>query len=886
MSATPIPVRVARRTYRAARKVLPRRRDAEYGDELQAFFDERSDDAYRAGGVGRLAGATTSALLDLAQTGWQERQPGKNVTTLMRTLPREARAAHRSLRGAPAFSAGVVVALLLGVGVGSALFSIVHAALLAPLPFADEERLVAVAMRRSADAAERAVSYPDYADWRVRVDAFAGSLAAYSPTNRTVTGIGPPARVAVTLVTANFFATLGVPMAEGRAFRSDEERAGADGVAIVSHAFRAAHYATDGPVVGRTIRLSERPYQIVGVLPESFRFDLEPAEVFLPLGLTENDRVRRDSRWLGVIGRLRTGVALGRAADELAAASQDPSGHGVETGAVRPDIRPLRAAIVGDVSRMMSLLAGASLLVALAAAASVGGLGLARAVARRREMAVRTALGAPLGALVAAFSMEFALLGAGGAIAAAVVGAWTARAGVRLLPEAIAARATYLAAGAPRGRLLVFALGLTVLSALPALALAARDLRRFSVAAVLRSGAGHARTRQAGRMRGALVAAQVALAFVLATGAGLIGRSVIHLLDVDPGFSTDRLLALSVSIPVDRYANPPSVVRFYEALTERVGALTGVDRAAVVDEMPLSKDSGLVEVAAGDAPQGDRVTAVIRSASPGYFATLGLRAEAGRLFDRADRADRPAVAVITKTLARRLFPDRDPVGRRLQLTRSTGAFEIIGVVGDVRMGELDRPMAPAFYTCSLQDPSRSAQLVVRTSMPVDRLVTLVRSEAALIDPDIPVYRVTTFGQARDATRGVASRRLVLYPLLLFAGLATTIAVLGVYALMSYAVCERLPEIGLRVALGASRAAVWRLVLRAALVPTMTGVGTGLVICLLAAGGVEGWLFGVSARDPVTLAISTSGLLTLALLAAAGPASRAARADPQVVMRRE
>ncbi|MEZ5319039.1 MAG: ADOP family duplicated permease [Vicinamibacterales bacterium] len=880
----PASVRAARRLYRAATILLPRAFIAIHAAGLQAFFDEAVLEAHAAGGPRRVVRRTADALIDLIGTAGRLRgERVRELTVAARLLPREARAAARGLRRARAFAGGLLVTLVLGVGVGTALFAVVHAALLAPLPVADEDRLVDVVVHPDATAAAMPASYPEYREWR-DASRTLGALAAYGRTNRTATGLDAPVRVAAALVTANFFDTLGVPMDQGRAFRPEEEPAGADDVVILSHEFRVRHYPAGGSVIGRTLRLGDRPYTIVGVLPDGFRFDLQPAEVFLPLGLTLVDLERRDSRWLGVVGRLADGTPGAEAARaELQAIAE--AGNPVTVGSAaggapgpRVAVRRLRDAIVGGFAPVLWLLGGAALLVAGTAAASIGTLAVTRAIGRRRELAIRAALGASQSALVAAVAIEFVLLGLAGAALAAVAGAWTAQVAVHLLPDAIASRATWLAGGVPAGRLMLFALALATAACLPAVAVAARDLRRAGATGALRTGAPVGTGRRP--IRGVLVAAQIALALVLLVGTGLVTRSLVRLRHVDPGFAPDRLLALGVSLPVQGYPDADAVARLYRELTARVAALPGVERAATIDEMPFTRDDGQVEVTAEAAMSGvEPVMALIRSASPGYFEAIGLAVTGGRTLEATDTAERPAVAVITDSLARRLFPDGRAVGRRLSLTRSKGRFEIVGVVGDVRMGELDREMRPAFYTSSLQDPSRSVQLVVRTGVPADRLTGDVRRVLAALDPDVPVYGVRTFAQARDATRGVTTRRLVLFPLMLFGGLATAIAVVGLYALMSQAVAERTPELGLRLALGASRGGVRRLVLRQGLVAAAAGVGAGLLLAALATRALGGVLYGVPALDPVSFLAAAAALIVLALGAAASPAARASRLDP-------
>ncbi len=534
----------------------------------------------------------------------------------------DARTAIRSLSRAPGFTASVIVTLALGVGVSNSLFAAVNAALLKPLPYADPGRLVHVTMSTPSDGRPLPASYPDYRDWTARART-ARSIAGYSRTNRTVSGRGAPERVAVTQVDANFFETLGVALDAGRPFRPDEQRAGHDHEVILTHAFWQAHFV-GRPAVGATLQLSGVPHEVVGVLPASFEFALDRPDLFVPLGVTPVDETRRDSHWLSVIARLADGATPATARAELQAIT-DSATPPASSPAPRVAVGTLRDAIVGGFRRILLLLVGAALFVTLTASASLANLAATRAAGRRREFAVRAALGASTGRVLRGFAIELGVLALVGAAAALLVGWWTSRVALRFLPAAWMG-ATPLAAGVPLDRrVLLFSVGLAMAALLPALGIVAAGVRRTDVQDTLKAGAAPARATARLPWGGMFVATQVALALVLLVGTTLMVRSLDGLLGIGPGFRTDQLVSMSVALPAERYREPSQISAFYGELRHRVGALGLVQAAAVVDEIPLTKDDGAVELAAvnGTGPAPAAISAVIRSASPGYFRTDG-----------------------------------------------------------------------------------------------------------------------------------------------------------------------------------------------------------------------------------------------------------------------
>ena len=794
----------------------------------------------------------------------------------------DLRTAARALRRSPGFTVTVVTTLALGIGVSHTLFSFVDAALLRPLPYADFTRLLHVSLIRTSDGALLPASYPDYRDWRDQVPSFE-SIAGYARTNRTVTGLGSPFRVAVTQVTAGFFATLGVHLAAGREFLVNEERAAESRRVILTHGFWTRHFAAT-PVLGVPLALNGVSHEIIGVLPEQFTFALDSPDVFVPLGLTDVDETRRDSYWLGVIGRLRPGATRATTAAALSAIhAARPAG----SPATAITVTRLQEYVVGPVRTVLLVLLGAALFVTLTAAASAGTLIATRAVNRRRESAVRMALGASRTAILRLGLAELALLGVATAAAAVLIGQWTTTLTLRLVPAVMLARANYLGEAGLDRDVVLFDLVLVALALLPACGILGVETIRGASAQALRAGS-WSRTIAGVPLRGAFVAVQVGLALVLVVGAALMVQSVVRLARVPLGFDTDRLLAMNLSVPAQRYPDAPRIASFYAELQRRVAALPGIERAATIDEMPLTRDDGAVSLSMPDAsPEaGGAIDALIRSASPGYFETMRIAVRRGRAFTADDTAGRPAVAVVNRALAERLFRDGDPVGRTIALARNAATFQVIGVVDDVRMGEVDRDVRPAFYTCSLQDPSRSSHLIVRTAVAPDAIVAAIRQVAERLDREVPIYRVRTLEQALGETRGVAMRQVVLYPTAVFGVVATVIAVLGVYGLLSYSVTQRTREIGLRMALGAWPGAVLRSAMRQGLRPAVVGAIIGLGIAAIATQLLASVLFGVPPLDVVSFAAATLGVLGLASIACYLAARRAAQVDPVQALRAE
>jgi predicted permease len=765
------------------------------------------------------------------------------------------------------------MALTLGIGMGvtSVVFEAARAALFEPLPYARPARLVHVSLRTPAGTLAL-LSYPAYREWREVTHACA-AVAAYSRTNRTLTGSGLPLRLAITQVSANFFSTLGVPVT-GRDFAPTDERAGSDRVAIATNRFARQHLAGLADPVGARIQLGDVSYEVIGILPAAFRFDVDAPDLFTPLGLTPLDETNRNSHWLAVIGRLRDAQTTSAVAAELNA-SLARAGETQLTA----EVLPLRTYVVGSLRSVLLAVGGGALFVFLAAAASAANLASARLASRRREFAIRAALGASSRRLWRLTVGEFSIVAAAAVAASILCAAATMAVLARVVPAPLLAKAPFLSPLRPTAQLVVPAMTLPLVALLLSVFAVMPDVRRGARASARDvSGSGRGAARVTGRRW--LVMAQVSASVVLLVGAALLARSVGRLVSQPLGFSTQSLAAVKLSVSGDRYRSDEDVVRLYQEVSAAAASIAGVERAAVVDELPLTRDTGMV-MATPSREQGTRgagTMALIRSAGPGYFETTGIAVRSGRGFATTDSAARPPVVVASRRLATSLFPDGKAVGRRISFGHQL-TYEIIGVVDDVRMGELDRPFAPVVYTCALQDPSRSAYLVWRSRLPMTLVLPVLQSRIASFAPDVPVYGAVTLTEARNATAGMLVRTSALVPIALFGLLTLLVAAVGVYGVLSYDLAQRTREVGIRVALGASARDIAAYALREGLTPVLAGLVVGAVLAAVCSRAAAALLYGVGPFDLAAFGIAAAVMLATALVACAAPTIRALRVDP-------
>ena len=807
----------------------------------------------------------------------------------MDTLFQDLRFALRGLLRRPGFTAAVVATLALGIGANAAIFSVVNAVLLRPLPYADPERLVMV-WGRYPDFGRTGTSLPDFTDWRNGTTGTFEEMAALHSAPFNLTGLGEPEQLKADRVSANFFRTLGVRPMLGRGFLPEEERTGGDDdVVVLSHGFWQRRFAGDAGVVGRSIQLSGRPYTVIGIAPQGFRF-LHDVDLWAPARIdTASMMQRRRSEYLGVFGRLKPGVTVERAGSELAGVLERVAAEFPETNSrLQSEVVSMKEDLVGKVRPALLVFSGAVGLVLLIACANVANLLLARAAAREREVAVRVALGAARGRLVRQLLTESVLIALVGAAVGLLIAVWAVSA---------------LRAGSPEGLLprlgevrvdpavvafsIALAIGTGLLFGLaPALRLASGTLHD-SLKEGSRGAAGGAQTR----FRNGLVLGEVAVAVVLLVGAGLLIRSFERLNRVDPGFKPERVLTYGVVLPRSRYGEIAQLPPVYTQLLERTRQIPGVQSVALSNDIPM-QGAGYVTFAIEGRPQttDGQVTEDVQpfSVTSDYFRTLGIPLRRGRLIEPQDVEGAPQVAVINEEMQRRYFVGRDPIGLRVTFgdpadTSSTW-FTVVGVVGNVAQEGLTAKPYAQLYRPLMQAPQRGMWVTVRTAGEPSSVAGAARAALKAVDPDLPANDVRTMEDR--ISENIAQPRVSVALLGGFSSIALVLAAIGIYGVVSYTVVQRTREIGIRMALGARPEGVLRLVIGQGLVPVAAGVVLGLVLALAATRLMRSLLFGVSATDPLTFAFVALFLGLVALVATYFPARRATRVDPLEALRYE
>ena len=797
----------------------------------------------------------------------------------MDSLRQDLRFALRSLLRTPGFALAAVATLALGIGANTAVFSVVHAVLLRPLPFEASERLVMVWGRHATIGRETA-SLPDFLDWRRDARRFEG-MAAVTQTRYNLAGDGEPEVIRGARATADLFPLLGVGATVGRVFTREEERGGAGRVVMLSDGFWRRRYGAGPDVVGRSIQLSGVPHTVIGVAQPALRLHHE-VDVWAPL-VTDTTLGRR-ADFLTVIGRLRPGVTVAQAQEELSTIAarlereypESNSGWSAEVVGLQEDM-------VGGVRPALLVFMGAVGLVLLIACANVANLMLARITAREREVTIRAALGASRRRLARQLLTESVALALAGGIAGLLLAVWGVQA-VRLLEPGTLPRAgdVNLDLG-----VLGFTLGLSLATGVlfglvPAWRVLGRDLQGG-----LKDGRGTAGSAVR-RARSALVLAEVALAFMLLVGAALLLRSFDRLQRVDPGFTGHGLLTARIALPRNEYPEAERRVAFGTELLERLGATAGVRGAALVSDPPLGGNPPAWSFLIGGAPQpapGVVQDALVYFASPDFFTLFGIPLLAGRPFSAADRADAAPVALIGRALAERYWPGRSPLGQRITFgdpADSAGWLTIVGVVGDVSQETLAAPAYPQAYIPVSQFAPRSMVVAVRGGSDPLALLPTLKARVAELDPALPLSDIATMDQVVAAT--LARPRLNASLLGGFALAALLLAGVGIYGVITYGVVQRTRELGIRMALGAGAARLRREVVRQGLLPVAVGIGLGAAGAMAGTRVLRSLLFGVEATDPLTFAAVTVFLLLVALAASYLPARRASRTDPMVALR--
>ncbi len=804
----------------------------------------------------------------------------------MESIWRDLRFALRSLVRTPGFTAASVLALALGIGATTALFSVAHAVLLRSLGWNDESRLVSIREAFAAQGLEGLqCSAPEYLDFRA--SPLFSAVGVYHADTAALQGEHAE-RISVGHATAGFFAALGVRPIVGRGFTDEEDLAGRDGVALLSYGAWQKRYGAAPDAIGRTVTLDGKVHAIVGVLPAAFRWD-EPHELYVPFGFTPKQlREERGNRYLDAVARLAPGLSLqtGSARIEELAASLRATWPDSYVGTTRwsLSLTPLRDRFSGQAERPLYVLLGAVLFVLLIACGNVANLLLARGAARARELAVRNALGASRGRLVRLLLAESLLLALFGALGGLLVATWSLDVLLAAAPQSIKALADVTLDRSVLGLAAVLIVFTTLLFGL----LPALQASRVEVGAALKDGSHGTSGPRAGRMRGALVVGQFALSLVLLVGAGLLLRSFAEVLRVPAGFTPEEVLAAKVSLGGPAYQPATAQARYWNEAVRRASALPGVESAGAINVPPLqgrtdwSYDIEGYVAKPGEPYPDDQ----FRRATFGTFKALRIAVKSGREFAESDDEAALPVALVNEAWVRRYFPGQDVIGKRLRAGGKEGKWRtIVGVVGDAHDLGLEAVTPPIFYACASQFPDDQMTLLVRAAGgSASSLAASVRALLAGLDASQPPDFIEPYEDRVAAA--LAPRRFPLQLLAAFAVLALVLSALGIYGVTSYAVTQRTREFGVRLAIGAQQGDVLLLVMTGAVRQAALGVAIGLCGALATAQLLSSQLYGVSARDPLTY-LGIAGLLALvALVASWLPARRAMRVDPATALRAE
>jgi len=805
----------------------------------------------------------------------------------METLWQDLRYGIRMLRSKPGFAVIAILALALGIGANTAIFSVVNAVILRPLPYPQPEQLAMVWLdNRRQGIHDDITSFPNFVDWRDQNHVFQ-SMAGMSNTAYTLTGVGEPEQLRGANVSANFFQLISVSPAQGRGFSAEEEEPGKNQVVILGYGLWQRRFGGDSKIIGQTLTLSGRPFTVIGVMPAGFQFPSR-AEIWGPLAPNQGLKAARSSFWLPVVGRLKPGVTKQQAQADMDVIAQRleqqypqaNAGYGI-------NVVPLHEQVVGQIRLALLVLLGAVAFVLLIACANVANLLLARSAERQKEMAIRVALGAGRKRIVGQLLIESLLLGLLGGALGLLLAKW----GLNLLVAFSPANIPRLENIRLDGRVLGFTLLVSVLTGLvfglaPALQASNPELNETLKESGRSGGSG----ASGQRIRKLLVISEIALALVLLVGAGLMIRSFWQLQKVDVGLVAENVLTVRLGLPRSKYPEGQNVSAFYQQLQERLAALPGVKSVSATSGILLEKlaNSSIFSIEGRPAePQAQRLELPFDAVTPNYFHTMGIPLIKGRVFTEQDKRDSLQVAVINETMVRRYFPNEDPIGKRFTFgdgDRNPTWITIVGVVRDVRRQGVDEPIRIESFMPHSQATSRSMEVVIRTASDPMAMAKSVRDAIWSLDKDLPVANMQTVEQILGER--TAPRRLNMLLLGLFATVALVLAAVGLYGVMSYSVTQRTHEIGIRMALGAQRRDVLKLIVGQAALLAVIGVGIGLAAAFALTRLMSRLLFEVSATDPLTFAAIALLLTMVALVASYIPARRAMKVDPMVALRYE
>jgi len=861
--------------------------ERELDEELRYHVEEQTEQNIRLGMNPEEARQSALKSFGGVEQAKERSRDARGVRWL-EDLWQDLRYGARMLLKNPSFTFVAVITLTLGIGANTAIFSLVEALLLRPLPYAEPDRLVLLSEKGSAGERNN-IPYPNFSDWRERAQSFEG-MASIRKQTLNLTGIDKPVSLNGRTVNWNFFHLLGVQPQLGRLFVAEDDRRGAARTALLSDGTWKAQFGGDPGVIGRKLTLDGEPYEAIGVLPPGFEY-FQADDVYVPIGpfLKPDGLLQRGgSMGLYALGRLKPGVTLAHANSELAGiAAQLEREYPADNKGRGAMAEPLQDVMSEGVRRSLWILLGAVGFILLIACVNVANLLLARGADRQREMALRLALGAGRGRIVRQMLSESLLIALLGGAFGALLGGWMLKGLLALAPGDVPQlNRVSLNMTALLFTLMVSALTSVLCGFAPALHAARAD-----VSAAMKEGGRSTAGAARDLTRKTLLVVEVSLALVLLVGAGLLTRSMARLLGIDPGFNAENLLTMRLNLRGDAYTVPRRLTLYDESLN-RLGALPGVQGAAITRSLPIdgSDWGGRVRAADKTSPTDYRMSA-LSEISANYFEVMGIRLLKGRVFTAADTADAARVAIINEALARSLWPDENPIGKRLKTGQKEVPdpwnpwCEVVGVVADVKLEGLEQDTPMQMYMPVHQRPnSPTLWLVVRTASDPLQSVAAVERTIHAVEKDLPVYSIRSMNQLLGSS--LATRRLTLVLLVGFAALALLLAAVGVYGVTSYSVRQRTHELGIRMALGAQSGDVLKLILMQGLKQVFIGVVIGLTAAFSLTRWMKSLLFEVRPTDPMTFAVIALLLIAVALLACWVPARRATKVNPMVALRCE
>jgi putative ABC transport system permease protein len=818
----------------------------------------------------------------------------------MQTLLQDLRYGARMLRKHPSVTLIAVVTLALGIGANTAIFSVVNAVILRPLPYRNPEQLVSLWEEIPAEGHWR-VAPANFFDWQKQNTTFE-KMAAFGYSTMTLTGSGEPEQVLGARAGAGYFSVVGVEPIRGRSFLPEEHEPGKGNVVILGHSFWQRRYGGDPNIINRSITLDDAGYTVVGIMPPGIYpvapvtpgrllFNEQEQQYWIPMSFNAQWASNRNSHVLGVVGRLKAGVTLAEAQAEMnTIGSRLEHEYAVNQGK-GVSVNPFLDEVVGNVKPVLLTLLGAVGLVLLIACANIAGLLLAQHAGRSKEVAIRAALGAGRTRLVRQFFLEGLLLSFLGTATGVVL----ATVGIDLILKVVPAKLPRFNQARLDWRVLMFTVFISLLTCLLFTLLPAWQAAKPDVQTTLEQGrrvSGASTGRQ--RFRQLLVVFQIGMAVMLVIGAGLLGKSFWRLRQVDPGFNPDRVVSFGISLPQSKYGDQQKINAFYHSLLASISRLPGAEAGAIAYDQPLEAnwiDSFSIE-GRPPTPPGESPSANFTPVSPDYFHTIGSEIVAGRQFTPQDDENHPGVMIVNEAFARHFFPQEKALGQRLRpgppariwQNQKLTSFEIVGIARDVKSSGLNAAAAPAYYVPATQSPLGDMTVLVRTKGDPAALVPALRSAVLAIDPNQPIANVTTLETI--VADSLAQPRLSMTLMGLFGILALTLAAVGIYGLLSYSVAQRTPEFGIRLALGAQAADVLRLILRQGVVLVLAGEALGLLGAFALTRLIGSLLFGVTPTDGSTFIVVAGLLAAVALLACYLPARRATKVDPLIALRYE